>query len=401
MNLKRDIKQGKLPSLLIVSHTYAIEPHALKLEALKAHFEVTCVTVSRADSGLPPLPKTELQKRLVGLRLELPVWGRVPTRYGFRGLNTVIRSRVWDFMMVEAEPWQPLKWQALMLAKLAGRECVRCYGEFTWENVLRPGMKGWVLSWVYQFSASVLDFWVAGNDAAGSILRGYGMPPERVLVCTQVGVGLPMAEAGSEERKNLKALAELTEGALVAGFAGRLVPEKGIEDLYQAVREVNADGGRPVELVLMGRGPLESSMRRRQESGEAPWLHLVPPVTFEEVEKHLPVMDVLVLGSHSVRTRKMCWEEQFGHILVEAMAVGVVVCGARSGAIPEVIGDEEMLFESGDVEGLATLLRRCADDVVFFQARRQAQRQRVREVFSHKAVAARHAKFLTGIQPRS
>ena len=294
-----------------------------------------------------------------------------------------------------------MKWQALLLAKLAGRECVRHCGEFTWENILRPGIKGGILSGVYWLTARVLDFWVAGNETAGEIVRCYGMPTDRVLVCTQVGVEIPKVPVGEQERRKLRAAVGLTEGALVVGFAGRLVPEKGVEELYQAVRRLNDGKGRRVELVLMGRGPLEAEMRRRQASGEAPWLHVVPPVTFEEVEAFLPMMDLLVLGSRRVRNRKMCWEEQFGHILVEAMAVGVVVCGARSGAIPEVIGDEAMLFDSGDVEGLARLLRRCADDQGFFDTRRQKQGYRVRAVFTHDAVAARLAQFLKGIHSRA
>ncbi len=392
------------PSLLIVSHTYAIEPHALKLTALAAHFDVTCVTVSREDAGLPPVPESRLRERLAGVRSVLPVLGSVPRRYVFRGLNRVIRSRVWDFLLVESEPWQPVKWQALVLAKLAGRECVRCVGEFTWENILRPGLKGWLLAGVYRFTAQVLDFWVAGNEAAGAILRGYGMPAERILVCTQVGVEIPAEQPGPEERRTLRRVAGLPEDALVAGFAGRLVPEKGIECLYQAVRRANEMAGahgRKVALALMGRGPLEAEMRQRQESGEAPWLRLLPPVTFEEVEQHLPVMDLLVLGSRRVLTRRACWEEQFGHILVEAMAVGVVVGGARSGAIPEVIGDGEMLFDSDDTEQLTQLLRRCADDTRFFEERQRRQGLRVREVFSHEAVAARHAAFWQTIHPRS
>ena len=397
---------GSLPALLIVSHTYAIEPHALKLEALAKHFEVLCVTVSREDAGLPPVAGSGVAQRVEGLRKVLPVVGRVPTRYGLRGLNAVIRSRVWDYVLVEAEPWQPVKWQVLVLAKLAGRECVRQCGEFTWENVARPGWKGWVLGGVYRFTARVLDFWVAGNRAAGRMVCEHGMPEDRVLVCTQVGVEIPANEVTEEEKAAVRKRAGVGEGkaGVVAGFAGRLVPEKGIEDLFQAVREVNEsavkDGGAGVELVLMGRGPLEEEMRQRQASGAAPWLRVLPPVSFEEVEKHLPMMDVLVLGSHPVHTRRLCWEEQFGHILIEAMAVGVVVCGARSGAIPEVIGDEEMLFESGDVKGLAQLLRRCAEDRAFVAEKRRRQGERVRERFSHEAVAAQHAAFLKGLGPR-
>jgi glycosyltransferase involved in cell wall biosynthesis len=111
-------------------------------------------------------------------------------------------------------------------------------------------------------------------------------------------------------------------------------------------------------------------------------------------------MDLLVLGSHAVRRRGMCWEEQFGHILVEAMAVGTVVAGARSGAIPEVIDDSEVLFDSGDVEQLASILRRFADEEDFWKSRQKIQGERVRTKYSHEAVAVEYATFFGRIDPR-
>lgn len=384
-------------SLLVVSHTYVINPHALKLVALEKHFDVTCVTVSRHDAGFDDV--AQVDQRVAAIRTELPVLGSVTKqRFVFRGLNELIRSREWDFLLVESEPWQPVKWQAILLAKLAGS--VRFYGEFTWENVIRPGVKGMILERVYQFSARALDFWIAGNKRAGEILQHYGMPSDRILVCTQVGVEIPIS--GEEERtfraRELRAREDIPDSAFVAGFAGRLVPEKGIEDLYEALQRVNKDRVVPLYLVLMGKGPLEAVMRRRQ--AEVPWLRVLPPVSHDEVAKHLPIIDLLVLGSHSVRSHGMCWEEQFGHILVEAMAVGTVVAGARSGAIPEVIDDSEVLFDSGNIDQIASILRRFADDQEFFESRRGMQGARVRTKYSHDAVAAEYAAFLEGLGPR-
>src|SRR5689334_22786398 len=40
-------RSGGKPSLLVISHTYAVDEHAKKLPELSRWFEVTCATVSR------------------------------------------------------------------------------------------------------------------------------------------------------------------------------------------------------------------------------------------------------------------------------------------------------------------------------------------------------------------
>ena len=46
------------------------------------------------------------------------------------------------------------------------------------------------------------------------------------------------------------------------------------------------------------------------------------------------------------------WEEQFGMVLIEAMACGTPVVACASGAIPEVLGGAGTLVEPGDWRGL-------------------------------------------------
>ena len=58
------------------------------------------------------------------------------------------------------------------------------------------------------------------------------------------------------------------------------------------------------------------------------------------------------------------WKEQFGRVLVEAMACQVPVVGSDSGEIPNLVGDAGLIVPEGDAAALAAALRRLRDDAV-------------------------------------
>jgi glycosyltransferase involved in cell wall biosynthesis len=68
-------------------------------------------------------------------------------------------------------------------------------------------------------------------------------------------------------------------------------------------------------------------------------------------------MDILVLPSRRVGM----WAEQFGRVLVEAMAARTLVIGSSSGAIPEVIGDAGFIFEENNENDLFRVLSQVVD----------------------------------------
>jgi glycosyltransferase involved in cell wall biosynthesis len=65
----------------------------------------------------------------------------------------------------------------------------------------------------------------------------------------------------------------------------------------------------------------------------------------------------------------------------------VITVGARSGAIPEVIGDAGLTFAEGNVDELRTQLQNLIDNVALRQELRSKGRQRVVENYTQEAVA--------------
>jgi glycosyltransferase involved in cell wall biosynthesis len=114
-------------------------------------------------------------------------------------------------------------------------------------------------------------------------------------------------------------------------------------------------------VLVIGGGPEEAELRGCAESlGIGARTHWAGGVASAEMPEWLAALDVLVLPSRTTRG----WAEQFGRVLVEAMACGVAVIGSNSGEIPSVIGDGGLVVQEGSLEELrATLaiLSRDAD----------------------------------------
>ena len=165
------------------------------------------------------------------------------------------------------------------------------------------------------------------------------------------------------------------------GYAGRLVPEKGLDVLIRAMSRLP---GRWV-LRLLGEGP-----QRRELQELAGVYNISGSVSFErpisstEMPSFYRRLNALVLPS---RTRPN-WKEQFGRVLIEAMACGVPVVGSVSGAIPEVVGEAGMLFPEGDYEALADRLGALKEDAALRQRLAVAGRVRVQERFTQAHIAA-------------
>jgi glycosyltransferase involved in cell wall biosynthesis len=190
---------------------------------------------------------------------------------------------------------------------------------------------------------------IAGSQEAAGVLRRKGFQG-LVTVCPQFGVDPDVFRPRCESALR----AELDLQDFTVGYVGRLVPEKGVQVLLEAVRQIE----RPVEVLIVGSGPFQGPLVQQAASlSLQDRVRFLPAVPSTEVPRYLNCLDVLVLPSLTTPR----WKEQFGRVLIEAMACGVPVVGSDSGEIPQVVGDAGLIFPEGDAAGLAAALQRLCD----------------------------------------
>ena len=140
---------------------------------------------------------------------------------------------------------------------------------------------------------------------------------------------------------------------MTVGYAGRLTPAKGIDDLLAAASMVGN-----LTLLIVGDGPLRDALKR--VSIPTVDIRVVTGITHAEMGSIYGQVDVLVLPSRTTRS----WSEQFGWVLVEGLWCGTPVIGSSSGDIPWVIETTSggLVFTERDPNDLAAKLRQFRDE---------------------------------------
>lgn len=168
----------------------------------------------------------------------------------------------------------------------------------------------------------------------------------------------------------------------VAGFVGRLVEHKGVDDLLRAVAMMAP--GRAACLVV-GDGPRRGHLVRFARRERVERAVFTGPVDDRKLPDYYAAMDVLVLPSRSR-------EEAFGMTLLEAMASGRPVVASRIPGPSEIALDGfSMTFPPGDVGGLGGCLLRLEGDRGLAERMGRQARAMAEERYDWKGVARRLA----------
>lgn len=148
-----------------------------------------------------------------------------------------------------------------------------------------------------------------------------------------------------------------SSGQLRLGFLGSLMVSKAPDVLLRAVARLPP--GSVSVAIYGGFVPYHGDDSYRAELERwlvQPHVRIGGPVPHEAVPQVMSGIDVLVVPS--------IWPENSPKVILEALLSGAPVVASRIGGIPEVVLHEQngLLFEPGDVEGLAHTIRRLLDE---------------------------------------
>src|SRR5439155_1109731 len=193
-------------------------------------------------------------------------------------LRAIRRARP-DIVHAEVEPWSLA---ALQLVRAAGPAPVVL---FTWENL--EGPRRLVSRVIERFVLRRVAHVIAGNEGARARMHRLGVPPPRVTVLPQLGIDAARYAGGNAARARA-AGAPRSFGPPVVGFIGRVVPEKGVDLLVDALDGFDA------RLLVIGDGAARPALERRTVSWPTGKAIFTGSVADTAVPDYLACMDVLV-----------------------------------------------------------------------------------------------------------
>jgi glycogen(starch) synthase len=135
---------------------------------------------------------------------------------------------------------------------------------------------------------------------------------------------------------------------------GRLVSDKGVTDLIDALGQLGRAGFRP-RLSIVGDGPERPAILTRVEE-----LGLGEQVTFTGAK--LGAELARFVARHRVMAVPSRWAEPFGIVALEGIACGCVVVGTSLGGLPEAIGPCGVTVPNADTGAMALALRSLLED---------------------------------------
>ena len=351
--------------VLILSKALIVGQYQTKLEELakQPDLELTVVVPPfwRDERGTIPLERTHT-RGYEFLVEPMRFNGQFHFHY-YPTLSGILKRIRPHIVHIDEEPYNLATFLALRASQAVGAKSLF----FTWQNILRryPPPFSWIESYVLRHAYCV----IAGNQEAVNVMRAKGYR-RKIFVIPQFGVDPNFFKPTA----TIQPSNNPTSKPFNIGFAGgRLVEEKGIDLLLQAASQLQGNW----QIHILGGGP---DKERLQALGHT--LDIESRVQFDasipsgEMPNYLRALDVVVLPS---RTRPN-WKEQFGRILVEAMACEIPVIGSTCGEIPNVIGNAGLIFPEGDFAVLREHLETLQNN---FEKRRELGIRGRKRVLAH------------------
>jgi glycosyltransferase involved in cell wall biosynthesis len=376
-----------MPRLLTIGHSYVVAlnrrlAHEMAI-AGAGTWEVTAAAPAALSGDL---------RRITLERFEGEACRVVPCAMGaqrsphfrvYRGIAGLLREG-WDVIHCWEEPYVAAGWQVARGAPPGTRVVFA-----TFQNIAKRYPPP--LNWMERSAMRRADGWIAFGRTVHDTLAPLPLYRSRVSRVITPGVDLHRFAPDLAARREVRQRFGWGTDGPVVGFVGRFVAPKGLAVLCDALRAVDA----PWKALFVGDGP----ERPRLDALAAAYpgrVAVAADVAHDGVADYLNAMDLLCAPSQTTAG----WREQFGRMLVEAMACGVPVVASDSGEIPHVIEGSGVVVPERDVAAWAREIATLLAAPERRRALAAAGIERARQRFAWPVIARQHLAFFDEVRRR-
>jgi glycosyltransferase involved in cell wall biosynthesis len=313
--------------------------------------------------------------------------GKIPLHFYHFNIFRILQRERPDVIYVHNESYALSTFQIMLYNSLFLR---RTIGFYAAQNIRKKYVLPFRL--IEKFNFRNADFCFPVTESAALALRDKGFTG-RIAV-----LPLGVTENHIQNLESKPDAAPHSVRPFVIGYVGRLVPEKGIDVLLRALALLGSPGW---ECRIIGEGKIkEDLVTLSQELAIDAKAHFLGYVGHGDVSRHIAEFSVLVLPSLT----RSNWTEQFGRVIIEALAAGVPVIGTNSGEIPFLIRKLQggIVVDENDPRALAQAIDRLMADPALAKDFAIQGRQNVEKYFLESKIAAdfvAEIKAITALTP--
>jgi L-malate glycosyltransferase len=380
--------------LLIVNHSCTVsvaQQFYAEIER-QTGWEITIVVPENWKDEYGFQRKVQRWKDFHGQLISIPVWksGSIPL-HNYRSLFVnLLRDLNPDFIYLHQEPYALVTLQVYLANYFTVRKPISF---FTWQNIFKryPIPFRQMERWILQHT----DVMFPGSYSAEAVMREKGYSGRSVLMPSGIDPAIYYPRSN-----NLKPELGAKDDEILIGYVGRVVEQKGLKTLLSALNEIRS---LPWRLVIVGTGEFDAEFDAiAQQLNLSDRIQKLGFVPFTETPNYLSTFDLLVLPSET----RANWKEQFGRVIIEAMACGTPVIGSDSGEIPHLINSTKggVVFPEGDAISLSQRLSELIQNSELRSNYAETGKQSVLNNYTNSLLAQRFAETVKNtvqFDPRS
>lgn len=233
------------------------------------------------------------------------------------------------------------------------------------------------------------------TEMAKRVLEIEGVEKNKIAVIYP-GVDTERFKPG-DKPKTLMSKYNIDEDCFVILYVGKLVSWKGVHNLIYLAKILTNKGFKNFVIAVAGRGAQKENMIKLiKESKTEENFRFLDFISYEEMPDVYRISDLFILPSYPIMT----WQEQFGMVLIEAMATGKPIISTMSGAIPEVVGNAGILIPPGDFFALTNAVVDLIENSNLRDTLGKIGRERVEKLFNASQNAYKFFNLLHEIMER-